>query len=139
MEKRKRNAVHSQIIFLLCVPIHICTMLSLHLVFLVVLGKGGNPDMSPCFLSLPLDYNFNILHCLHCLVDGFSIFPKCQHQSAILTFLYCLNRSHLHVGSGYSLYHSLLGNSSSQICCLALGSVGDHLTNWWGTVHASLL
>lgn len=70
---------------------------------------------------------------------GLASSPKCQHQSAILTFLYCLNRSHLHVGSGNSLYHSLLGNSSSQICCLALGSVGDHLTNWWGTVHASLL
>lgn len=52
------------------------SMISLHLVFPIMLRRGGYIDMSPCLLSFPLDFTFNLLQCFHYSVDVYSTFPR---------------------------------------------------------------
>ena len=75
--KEKRNTIHFQIIILLCVPPHVHTssVVSFHLVVPVMLGRWGNPEVSPYF-SVFLDYKFNWLQWFHSSVGLDGIFPR---------------------------------------------------------------
>ena len=137
--KEKRNTIHFQIIIFLCVPTHIHTLsvVSFHLVVPVMLGRWGNPEMSPYFLSLPLDYKFNLLQCSHCPVGLDSIFPGMPASVCHINLLYCVNRIQVPVGSVYWLgpgqylcatYYYSLG--AARALTFVLWPVHDYKGGW---------